>query len=61
MCKINIFSAHLQKKCAKNSYNTYNIPIIGIEPAIKPAVESKKQGKIIIMATTYNIPIIFQI
>ena len=28
MCKINIFSAHLQKKCAKNSYNTYNIPII---------------------------------
>ena len=28
-----------------------DIPIIGIEPAIKPAVEQKKQGKIIIMAT----------
>lgn len=27
------------------------IPIIGIEPAIKPAVESEKSGKIIIMAT----------
>ena len=28
-----------------------NIPIIGIEPALKPAVELNKQGKIIIMAT----------
>jgi glutamate racemase len=28
-----------------------NIPIIGIEPALKPAVELKKNGKIIIMAT----------
>ncbi|SKA88884.1 glutamate racemase [Clostridium sp. USBA 49] len=28
-----------------------NIPIIGIEPALKPAVELKKRGKIIIMAT----------
>ena len=27
------------------------IPIIGIEPALKPAVELNKQGKIIIMAT----------
>ena len=28
-----------------------SIPIIGIEPALKPAVELNKQGKIIIMAT----------
>ncbi|MCR3761490.1 glutamate racemase [Clostridium felsineum] len=28
-----------------------NIPIIGIEPALKPAVELKRKGKIIIMAT----------
>lgn len=28
-----------------------NIPIIGIEPALKPAVELNKKGKIIIMAT----------
>lgn len=28
-----------------------NIPIIGIEPALKPAVELDKDGKIIIMAT----------
>ncbi|MBK1811736.1 glutamate racemase [Clostridium sp. YIM B02505] len=28
-----------------------NIPIIGIEPALKPAVESCKDGKIVIMAT----------
>ena len=28
-----------------------NFPIVGIEPALKPAVESKKEGKIIIMAT----------
>ncbi|MCR1934885.1 glutamate racemase [Clostridium tepidum] len=30
---------------------TYDMPIIGIEPALKPAVELKKNGKIIIMAT----------
>ncbi|MGO5064466.1 MULTISPECIES: glutamate racemase [unclassified Clostridium] len=30
---------------------TYDIPVIGIEPALKPAVELKKSGKIIIMAT----------
>ncbi|EJO5347498.1 glutamate racemase [Clostridium botulinum] len=29
----------------------YNIPIIGIEPALKPAVELNRNGKIIIMAT----------
>jgi glutamate racemase len=31
--------------------NYIDIPIIGIEPALKPAVESKNPGKIIIMAT----------
>lgn len=32
--------------------NTYtDIPIIGIEPALKPAVELERKGKIIIMAT----------
>ena len=31
--------------------NYKNIPIIGIEPALKPAVEMKKKGKIVIMAT----------
>ena len=39
----------------KELRETYNIPIIGIEPAIKPAVESKKQGKIIILATTMTL------
>lgn len=29
----------------------YNMPIIGIEPALKPAVELKNRGKIVIMAT----------
>lgn len=29
----------------------YSLPIIGIEPALKPAVELKREGKIIIMAT----------
>ena len=28
-----------------------NIPVIGIEPALKPAVEIKREGKILIMAT----------
>jgi glutamate racemase len=32
--------------------STYrDIPVIGIEPALKPAVELKRQGKIIVMAT----------
>lgn len=31
--------------------NYIDIPIIGIEPALKPAVESENPGKIIIMAT----------
>ncbi|CAH2212553.1 glutamate racemase [Tepidibacter aestuarii] len=29
----------------------YNIPIIGIEPALKPAVEAYKSGKIVVLAT----------
>lgn len=33
----------------RNKYK--DIPIIGIEPALKPAVELNKEGKIIIMAT----------
>lgn len=33
----------------RKKYN--NIPVIGIEPALKPAVELNKDGKIIIMAT----------
>ncbi len=32
-----------------------NIPIIGIEPALKPAMEYSKKGKIIIMATTMTL------
>lgn len=28
-----------------------NVPIIGIEPALKPAAESNKKGKIVVMAT----------
>lgn len=36
----------------ENLRNTYkNMPIIGIEPALKPAVELKREGKIVIMAT----------
>lgn len=31
--------------------DAYNIPVIGIEPALKPAVELHREGKIIIMAT----------
>lgn len=33
----------------RNSYK--NIPIIGIEPALKPAVELNRKGKIVVMAT----------
>ncbi|KGN01751.1 glutamate racemase [Clostridium botulinum] len=36
--------------------NTYKyIPIIGIEPALKPAVELSKDGKIVIMATNMTL------
>ncbi|MGL5575015.1 MAG: glutamate racemase [Sarcina sp.] len=40
--------AELRKKYPK-------FPIVGIEPALKPAVESNKEGKIIIMATTMTL------
>lgn len=39
----------------KDLRETYKMPIIGIEPAIKPAVESEKLGKVIIMATTMTL------
>lgn len=39
----------------KELRETYEIPIIGIEPAIKPAVESEKSGKVIIMATNMTL------
>lgn len=29
----------------------YNIPIISIEPAVKPAMENRRQGKILVLAT----------
>ncbi|WP_035292794.1 glutamate racemase [Clostridium sp. KNHs214] len=33
----------------------YSMPIIGIEPALKPAVELNRKGRIIIMATTVTL------
>lgn len=33
----------------------YNLPIIGMEPALKPAVEQAESGKIIVLATNYTI------
>lgn len=33
----------------------YDLPIIGIEPALKPAIELNKEGKIVIMATTITL------
>lgn len=33
----------------------YDMPIIGVEPALKPAVELKREGKVIIMATTVTL------
>ncbi|MGL4848894.1 MAG: glutamate racemase [Clostridium sp.] len=32
-----------------------DVPIVGIEPAVKPAVELRREGKIIIMATAFTI------
>ncbi|MGL5414573.1 MAG: glutamate racemase [Clostridium sp.] len=32
-----------------------DVPIVGIEPAVKPAVELKREGKIVIMATAFTI------
>lgn len=33
----------------------YDMPIIGVEPALKPAVELKREGKVVIMATTVTL------
>lgn len=33
----------------------YDIPVIGVEPALKPAIELKRDGKIVIMATTVTL------
>lgn len=35
----------------KDLRKRYNIPVIGMEPALKPAVELNRPGKIIVMAT----------
>lgn len=35
----------------RSNSNYHEVPIIGIEPALKPAVELNRRGKIIIMAT----------
>lgn len=37
----------------RNKYT--DIPIIGIEPALKPAIELKREGRIIVMATTVTL------
>jgi glutamate racemase len=39
----------------KDLRNTYDIPIIGMEPALKPAVEKKPEGKIVVMATSMTL------
>lgn len=39
----------------KELRNTYNIPIIGIEPAAKPAVENRGNKRVLIMATPTTI------
>lgn len=39
----------------KDLRNTYSIPIIGIEPAAKPAVENRGDKKVLIMATPTTI------
>ena len=35
----------------KNIRNEFDIPVIGMEPAIKPAVEAGRDGNIVVMAT----------
>lgn len=39
----------------KDLRNKYNIPIIGIEPAVKPAVENRREKRVLIMATPTTI------
>lgn len=40
---------------AKELREKYTIPIIGIEPAVKPAIENRKNKKVLIMATPTTI------
>lgn len=56
-CKAIVIACNTATSAAVNSLRkTYkDIPIIGIEPALKPAVESGKAGKIIIMATNMTL------
>ena len=39
----------------KEIRSDYNIPIIGIEPAIKPAIENRKDKKVLLMATPVTV------
>lgn len=39
----------------KDVRHDYNIPIIGIEPAIKPAIENRKNKKVLLMATPVTV------
>lgn len=39
----------------KDLRKKYNIPIIGIEPAVKPAIENRENKKVLIMATPITI------
>lgn len=52
-CKAVVIACNTATSAAINDLREAykDIPIIGIEPALKPAVELKKSGKIIIMAT----------
>lgn len=52
-CKAIVIACNTATSAAINDLRqTYkDIPVIGIEPALKPAVELKRPGKIIIMAT----------
>lgn len=52
-CKAVVVACNTATSAAvRNLRETYkDIPIVGIEPALKPAAESDKQGKILIMAT----------
>lgn len=52
-CKAIVIACNTATSAAINDLRNYyiDIPIIGIEPALKPAVELHKAGKIVIMAT----------
>lgn len=40
---------------AKKARKVFDIPILGVEPALKPAVENTKSGKIIVLATNMTL------